>query len=166
MGLQQSHNHGNNADMRQSEYMRPPFCIFGVFVVKCSYPCRAPCSIRFRCATRCAIKVFSDACRQRVTRILISANRLESFVESDSALRRMPVERQREENLRRHTLMPKPRRVPEPEFPVVFRMSHETTSLFHFIAGRGSVSASHSFRLFLADLMKRPKVLSFRRFSK
>ena len=57
------------------------------------------------------------------------AIRSESFVESDRALRSMPGERESEEDLRRHALKPKSRYVPEPEFPVVSRMSHETTSL-------------------------------------
>ncbi len=57
------------------------------------------------------------------------AIRFESFVESDSALRSMPVERQSEEDLLWHSLMHKSRHVLEPEFLVVIRVSHETTSL-------------------------------------
>jgi hypothetical protein len=57
------------------------------------------------------------------------ALRLESIVESDGALRCMPVERQSEEDLRWHSLMDKSRYVFEPKFPVVIRMAHETTAL-------------------------------------
>ena len=58
-----------------------------------------------------------------------NAIRFESFVESDGALWSVPVERQSEKDLRWHSLMHKSRQVFEAEFPVVIRMSHETTSL-------------------------------------
>ena len=57
------------------------------------------------------------------------AIRIEAFVESDGALGRRPVERQNEEDLLRHSLRHKSGRVFEPEFPVVIRVAHETTSL-------------------------------------
>ena len=57
------------------------------------------------------------------------AIRFESFVESDNALRSMPVERQREEDLLWYSRMHKPRHVLEPEFLVVIRVSHQTTSV-------------------------------------
>ena len=65
---------------------------------------------------------------QSVARTVCLAIRFESFVESDSALRSKPVERQSEEDLLWHSLMDKSRHVLEPEFPVVIRMSHETTA--------------------------------------
>ena len=61
--------------------------------------------------------------------LLLRAMRFECFVESDSALRNMPVERQGEEDLLWDSLKHKSRHVAEPESPVVLRMSHETTSL-------------------------------------
>lgn len=60
---------------------------------------------------------------------LLLAIRSESFVERDGALRSMPVERQSEKELRWNTPMHKFREVGEPEFSVVIRMPHETTSL-------------------------------------
>ena len=61
------------------------------------------------------------------------AVRFESFVKSDSALRITPIERPSEEDLRWHALRHKSRNVFEPEFPVVIRMSNETTaSSLHF----------------------------------
>ena len=60
--------------------------------------------------------------------LTVLAIRFETFVESDGALRSMPVERQSEEDLRWHSLIHQSRQVPEPEFLVVIRVSHETTS--------------------------------------
>ena len=57
------------------------------------------------------------------------AIRFESIVESNGALRITPIERQSEEELLWHTLINKSRNVFEPEFPVIVRMSHKTTSL-------------------------------------
>ncbi len=57
------------------------------------------------------------------------AIRFETFVESDGALRITPIERQHEEDLPRHALKYKSRKVLEPEFPVVIGMSDKTTSL-------------------------------------
>ena len=54
---------------------------------------------------------------------------LESVVESDGAMRSMPVERQSEENLLWHSLKHKFRHILEPEFPVVIWMSNKTTAL-------------------------------------
>jgi hypothetical protein len=70
----------------------------------------------------------SDAL-QSVACTLLLAIRFESFVESDGALRITPIERLSEKNFLWHPLMHKSRNVFEPEFPVVIRMSHETTSL-------------------------------------
>ncbi len=55
---------------------------------------------------------------------LCLAVRFEAFVESDGALRIMPIERQSEEELLWHSLIHKSRNVLEPEFPVIIRMSH------------------------------------------
>jgi hypothetical protein len=57
------------------------------------------------------------------------AIRFESLVESDDALRRMPVERQSEEDFLWYTLMHKPGHALEPKFPVVIRMPHQAASL-------------------------------------
>lgn len=72
-------------------------------------------------------KKVSELARSGCTRLL--AIRFESFVESDAALRSLPVERQREEDLLWHALKHQSRHVGETEFPVVIRMSNKTTSL-------------------------------------
>lgn len=59
---------------------------------------------------------------------LLFAVGFESFVESDCALRSVPVERQSEKDLRWNTFMHKFRDVCEPEFSVVVRMPNETAS--------------------------------------
>jgi len=53
---------------------------------------------------------------------------LEPVAESDAAPGKMPVEGQGEEDLLRYSLVHESRHVPEPESPVVIRMSNETTS--------------------------------------
>ena len=54
---------------------------------------------------------------------------LESIMESDGALRSMPLERQSEEDLLGYSLKHKSRRIFEPEFTVVIRMPREAVSL-------------------------------------
>ena len=53
----------------------------------------------------------------------------EPLVERDGALRSMSIKSEDEEDLPWHSLMHKTRHVPEPEFPVVIRMSHHTATL-------------------------------------
>ena len=49
-------------------------------------------------------------------------------MKSDHPVRNVPVERQGEEYLRRHSLAHKFWDIPKPEFSVVIRMSNQTTS--------------------------------------
>ena len=57
------------------------------------------------------------------------AIRFESFMESDSSLRYISVERQSQEDLWRHPLQHKPWHVLEATSLVVIRMPHETAAL-------------------------------------
>ena len=57
------------------------------------------------------------------------AIRCEAHVKLNDALRNMAIKRHGEEHLFRYSRMDKPRDVPEPEAPVVLRMSHEAASL-------------------------------------
>ena len=65
----------------------------------------------------------------RVACTLLLAIRRESRVKLNGALRNMTIQGHGEEDLFRYSLMDEPRGVPEPEAPVVPRMSHETASL-------------------------------------